>query len=97
VRGFDDVEGVSPSLPKSMPRACLANSFSSGVLSWFIDVSSKETSASSSGELEELTSSEGHSLFFAVEDSASSSILRLPLFSLLDAILWRRERERVVG
>jgi hypothetical protein len=38
---------------------------------------------------------ESHIRFLTIEDSTSSSILRLSL--LLDAILWRRERERVIG
>jgi hypothetical protein len=45
VRGSDDIDGESLLSPKSMPWARLANSFSSEVSSWFIDVSSEETSS----------------------------------------------------
>jgi hypothetical protein len=92
VRGSDGIEGLSMSSLKRMPQARLAYSFSSEVSSWFIIVSFEETS-SSSDESEE-SSLESHNRFLTVEDSASSCILRLP--SLLDAILWRRERERVI-
>jgi hypothetical protein len=46
--GSDNVEGLSPSSLKRMSRAHLEYSFSSEVSSWFIDVSSEETSVSSS-------------------------------------------------
>jgi hypothetical protein len=41
------------------------------------------------------SSSESHGRFLVIEDSTSSSILRLS--SSLDVILWRRERDRVIG
>jgi hypothetical protein len=96
-RGFDDDEEVSPSSLKMMLWSCLANDFSSEVSSWFIDDSPEGSSSSSSGKLKESSSlpssSESHSLFLAVEDSISSSNVRLPLLSL-DAILRRREIEK---
>jgi hypothetical protein len=100
-RGFDDDEEVSLSSLKMMPWSCLANDFSSEVSSWFIDDSS-EGSSSSNGKSKESSSlpssSESHNHFLTIEDSTSSSNVRLPLLSL-DAILRRREieMESVIG
>jgi hypothetical protein len=109
VHGSDDVEGVLLSSPKSMSWVCLANSFSSEVLSWFNNVSSSETSSasssssafsyssdSSSGESEESSSPPSSSKghsLFLAIEDSTSSS-NLHLSSSFDAILWRRERER---